>query len=128
MLSETYTNDIRPKLVHKFRLASSMAAPKLTKIVINVGLGEALRDKKAIASASEQLKVITVQKPQETRAKRAISTYKLRAGDVIGLKVTLRGQRMFDFLTRLRYFWCSLTVPNRRWNISARTRSLRIAS
>ena len=78
-----------------------MAVPRLVKIVINCGLGEALKDKKVLESVSAQLAVITGQKPQVTRAKQAISTFKLRAGDAIGLKVTLRGKRMNDFLTRL---------------------------
>ena len=78
-----------------------MAVPKVVKIVINCGLGEALKDKKIIESVSTQLSIITGQKPQITRAKRAISTFKLRAGDAIGLKATLRGKRMYDFLTKL---------------------------
>lgn len=99
-LQVKYRKEVAPTLTEKLKLTSPMAAPKLIKIVVNVGLGEALQDKKVLASASEQLKVITGQKPQETRAKRAISTFKLRAGDPIGLKATLRGKRMYDFLTR----------------------------
>lgn len=79
-----------------------MALPRLVKIVVNCGIGrEALADKKVIEKVSAQLSVITGQKPAITRAKRAISSFKLRAGDAIGLKATLRGRRMRDFLTRL---------------------------
>lgn len=78
-----------------------MAIPRLTKIVVNCGMGEGLAQKKVLESMNAQLAVITGQKPMLTRAKRAISTFKLRAGDPIGLKVTLRGKRMYDFLTKL---------------------------
>lgn len=82
-------------------IANRMAVPKLRKIVVNCGLGEALKDKKVLDKVREQLAVITGQNPQITRASRAISTFKLRAGDAIGLRVTLRGRRMYDFFTRL---------------------------
>lgn len=83
------------------KIKNPMAVPKLAKIVINVGLGEAIADKKVMEKMMAQLSVIAGQKPQITRAKRAISTFKLRAGDAIGLKATLRGKRMYDFLTKL---------------------------
>jgi len=85
----------------EFGIKNPMAAPRLVKIVVNCGMGEALKEKKALESMSAQLSIITGQKPMLTRAKRAISTFKLRAGDPIGLKVTLRGSRMYDFLTKL---------------------------
>lgn len=100
-LKEKYTKEIQPKLMKELNIANRMAVPKLTKIVVNCGLGEALADKKVIEKVAAQLGVITGQKPQITRAKRAISTFKLRAGDAIGLKVTLRSHRMYDFLTKL---------------------------
>lgn len=79
-----------------------MAIPRLVKIVVNCGIGrEAIADKKIIEKVSAQLGVITGQKPAITRARRAISTFKLRAGDTVGLKVTLRGKMMSDFFTRL---------------------------
>ncbi len=79
-----------------------MALPRLTKIVVNCGIGrEAIADKKIIEKVSAQLGVITGQRPAVTRARRAISTFKLRAGDTVGLKVTLRGKMMVDFFTRL---------------------------
>lgn len=100
-LQETYKKEIIPKLMTEFGIINIMAAPKLVKIVVNSGLGEALKDKKVIDHMVAQLSVIAGQKPQVTRAKRAISTFKLRAGDAIGLKVTLRGTRMYDFLKKL---------------------------
>lgn len=101
-LQQTYRDDIAPKLMGELGITNRMAVPKLTKIVINCGIGaEALKDKKIIDKVREQLAVITGQRPQVTRARRAISTFKLRAGDPIGLRATLRGKRMYDFLTRL---------------------------
>jgi len=79
-LQETYNKEIVPKLMSELGLTNRMAVPKLTKIVVNCGLGEAISDKKVIEKMATQLGVITGQKPQERRAKRAISTYKLRAG------------------------------------------------
>ncbi len=88
-----------------------MAVPKLVKIVVNCGVGrEAVADKKVIEKVSAQLAVITGQKPAVTRARKAISSFKLRAGDAVGLKVTLRGKRMNDFLTRL----ISIALPRVR--------------
>lgn len=100
-LQHTYVTDIAPKLMKELGVNNPMAVPKLVKIVINSSMGEALRDGKAMEKMSAQLAVIAGQKPVVTRAKRAISSFKLRAGDAIGLKVTLRGTRMFDFLTKL---------------------------
>lgn len=100
-LYEQYKKQIAPQLLKDLKCSSLMAVPKLEKIVVNIGLGEAIADKKVIEKVTAQLSVITGQKPQITRAKRAISTFKLRAGDSIGLKATLRGKRMYDFLTKL---------------------------
>ncbi len=100
-LDKRYTKEIAPELAKTFGITNIMSVPKLVKIVVNCGLGEALRDKKVIESMSSQLGIITGQKPQTTRAKRAISTFKLRAGDIVGLKATLRGRRMYDFFTKL---------------------------
>lgn len=100
-LQEKYRKEIVPILKKELGIANPMAVPKLTKIVVNCGLGEALKDKKVLEKMAAQLSVITGQKPQVTRAKRAISTFKLRAGDAIGIKVTLRGRRMYDFFTKL---------------------------
>ncbi|MBI3385975.1 50S ribosomal protein L5 [Candidatus Gottesmanbacteria bacterium] len=101
-LQETYKKTIVPTLMKELNIKSLMAVPKLVKIVVNCGMGtEALKDKKTLESMATQLSIITGQKAAVTRAKRAIATFKLRAGDPIGLKVTLRGRRMYDFFTKL---------------------------
>ncbi len=98
---EHYRKEIVPAFMTKHNVKNRMAVPRLVKIVVNCGLGEALADKKVIEKMSAQLAVITGQKPQVMRAKRAISTFKLRAGDAVGLRATLRGTRMYDFLEKL---------------------------
>lgn len=101
-IQEHYQKDIVPKLKADLGITNPMALPRLMKIVVNCGIGrEALADKKVIEKVSLQLAVITGQKPAVTRAKRAISTFKLRAGDPVGLKVTLRGRFMSDFFMKL---------------------------
>src|SRR5574341_989989 len=100
-LQETYKKEIVPKLMSELGIQNLMAVPRLVKIVVNCGLGEAVADKKVLEKVAAQLTVITGQKPEERRAKRAISNYKLRAGDAIGLRVTMRGKRMYDFFTKL---------------------------
>ena len=101
LLQEKYKKEMAPRLAKELGITNPMATPRFVKIVINCGLGDALKDKKVLDSMSTQLGVITGQKPQITRAKRAISTFKLQAGNAIGLKVTLRGKRMYDFFTKL---------------------------
>jgi len=86
--------------MNEYGVKNTMQVPRLMKIVVNCGMGEALADKKVIEKMSAQLAVITGQKPQLRRAKKAISTFKLRAGDAVGLRVTLRGKRMRDFLAK----------------------------
>lgn len=99
-LHDTYQKQIVPEFL-KAGIANRMAVPRLTKIIINCGIGrEASADKKVLESMTKQLAVISGQKPQITRAKRAISTFKLRSGDAVGLRATLRGPRMYDFLTK----------------------------
>ncbi|MCX6793531.1 MAG: 50S ribosomal protein L5 [Candidatus Gottesmanbacteria bacterium] len=99
-LHDIYLKQIVPEFT-KAGIKNRMAVPKLVKIVINCGIGrEALGDKKVLESMAKQLAVIAGQKPQITRAKRAISTFKLRSGDAVGLRATLRGPRMYDFLTK----------------------------
>jgi large subunit ribosomal protein L5 len=90
-----------PKLMIELGIINRMAVPKLIKIVINCSLGEAIADKKVMEKATVQLAAITGLHPVVTKAKKAISAFKLREGDAIGLKVTLRAKRMYDFLTRL---------------------------
>jgi len=99
--SEYYRTEIIPKLMKEMNISNSHRVPKLVKIVVNIGLGEALKDRKILDSMSEQLTRITGQKPLVTKAHRAIATFKLRAGMEIGLKVTLRGARMWDFLRKV---------------------------
>src|SRR3990167_7233436 len=100
-LLDQYNSTIKPELKKELGIANLLAVPKLTKIVVNVGLGEALADRKLLDKVAEQLAVITGQKPLATTAKVSISTFKLRAGEKIGLKVTLRGKRMYEFLEKL---------------------------
>lgn len=100
-LRERYIQEIAPALAEEFRYSSSMQVPRLQKIVVNVGLGEALTNAKALDAASADLQLITGQKPIILRARKSIAGFKLRQGNPIGAKVTLRGQRMYDFLERL---------------------------
>jgi len=100
-LFETYKKTMVPTLVSEFGLKNVMEVPRLKKIVINCGMGEALTDKKVIEKMATQLGVITGQKAQVTYAKKAISTFKLRENDAIGLKITLRKEKMYDFLRKL---------------------------
>jgi large subunit ribosomal protein L5 len=97
-LKDHYLKKIVPEFVKDGR--NRMAVPKLVKVVVNCGMGEALADKKALDKMAAQLAVIAGQKPQIMRAKRAISTFKLRAGDAVGLRATLRGPRMYDFVSK----------------------------
>jgi large subunit ribosomal protein L5 len=98
---DRYINEIAPALQQKFAYKNVMQIPKLDKIVINMGVGEAVQNSKAIDSAVGDLMKITGQKPIVTRAKKSISAFKLREGMPIGCKVTLRGQRMYEFMDRL---------------------------
>jgi len=100
-LKEQYKSEVVPALMKEFDFRSVMQVPRITKIVINVGLGEALDNAKAIEFAVNDITAITGQKPVLTKAKNSIAGFKLREGRVIGLKVTLRGERMWSFLTRL---------------------------
>ncbi|MDD5347146.1 MAG: 50S ribosomal protein L5 [Candidatus Omnitrophica bacterium] len=100
-LLERYRNEIVPKLMKEFNLSNRMAVPQLDKIVINMGVGEALQDVKILDKAMEELGLITGQKPIMRRAKIAISNFKIKANNPIGCKVTLRRQKMYEFLDRL---------------------------
>ncbi len=100
-LKEQYADEVVPALMKEFKYQSVMQVPRITKIVVNVGLGEALDNAKAIEFAVNDVTAITGQKPVLTKAKNSIAGFKLREGRVIGLKVTLRGERMWAFLTRL---------------------------
>lgn len=96
-----YEGEVVPKLRETFEYKNIMEIPKLKKIVVNMGLGEAIQNIKVLDSAAEELKMITGQKPVITRAKKSIAAFKLRAGMPIGCMVTLRGDRMYDFFQKL---------------------------
>lgn len=100
-LQERYRNDITPALMKKFNYDSVMQVPKVEKIVINMGLGEAVQNPKILDSAVADLALISGQKPVITRAKKSIAGFKLREGMPIGAKVTLRGERMYYFMDKL---------------------------
>ncbi len=100
-LKEKYIKEIVPSLMSKFNYKSVMQVPKLEKIVVNMGVGDAVQNSKALDNAVEELTLITGQKPVVTRAKKSIAGFRLREGMPIGAKVTLRGERMYDFLDKL---------------------------
>ena len=100
-LHDQYMNTVKPALLEEFGYKSSMEVPKLEKIVINMGVGEASQDKKKIQGAVDDMTRISGQKPIITKAKKSIATFKLRDGMIVGCKVTLRRQRMYEFLDRL---------------------------
>ena len=100
-LEEHYHKNIHPNMVEKFNYKNKFEVPKLTKVVINIGVGEAVKDSKKIDSAIKEITAISGQKPIITRAKKAIATFKLREGMPIGVKVTLRKSHMYEFIDRL---------------------------
>ncbi len=100
-LKEKYKSEIAPALKERLGLDNIMQVPRLSKIVVNMGLGDAPTDGKVMESAIKELTLITSQKPSITRAKKSIAGFKLRAGQAIGCMVTLRGDRMYEFLDRL---------------------------
>jgi len=100
-LKEKYQNEVIPALMEKFQYKSVMEVPRLEKIVINMGVGEAKDNPKALESAVKELALISGQKPIVTRAKKSIANFKIRQGMNVGAKVTLRGERMYDFLDKL---------------------------
>jgi large subunit ribosomal protein L5 len=100
-LKERYQKEIVPALMNEFGYKNVMQVPRLKKVVVNVGAGEALQNARALDAISQDLMVITGQKPVILRAKKSIAGFKLREGNPIGVKVTLRGNRMFDFVDRL---------------------------
>lgn len=100
-LRQRYEEEVVPALVKEFDYQNPMQVPRLTKINVNIGLGEALTNNKAVDAALADMTAITGQKPVVTKAKRSIAQFKIREGNTIGVTVTLRGQRMWDFLERL---------------------------
>ena len=109
-LREKYKNEIAPALAKEFDIKNPMAIPKIKKIIVNMGLGEASTNAKILDVAAEELKSITGQKPVITKAKKSIAAFKLRQGMSIGTMVTLRGSRMYEFLDRL----ISIALPRVR--------------
>jgi len=109
-LKEKFRNEITPALMSKFNYKSVMEVPKIEKIVVNMGVGDAVQNAKALDTAVEELALITGQKPVVTRAKKSIAGFRLREGMPIGCKVTLRGDRMYDFLDKL----ISVSLPRVR--------------
>lgn len=118
-LRELYKKQIMPAMVKQFQYTSPMAVPRLEKIVVNIGLGEAIQNAKLLDGAVEELAAICGQKPVITKAKKAIAAFKLRRGMPIGCMVTLRGERMFEFLDRL----ISIALPQVRDFRGVSTRS-----
>lgn len=100
-LRERFISEVIPAMKREFGYQNVMQVPRLAKVVVNIGLGEALQNAKALDAATNDLATITGQRPIITRAKKSIATFRLRAGNPIGAKVTLRGKRMYDFLDRL---------------------------
>ena len=109
-LKEKYNKSVKAELVNKFNYSSSMEIPRLEKIVINMGVGDAVSNSKVLDDAVNELQAITGQKPVVTKAKKSIASFKLREGMPIGCKVTLRGERMYEFLDKL----VSISLPRVR--------------
>lgn len=109
-LKEKYLNEVSPALMSKFGYKSVMQLPKVEKIVINMGVGDAVQNSKALDLTVEELTTITGQKPVVTKAKKSIAGFRLREGMPIGAKVTLRGERMYEFLDKL----ISIALPRVR--------------
>ena len=109
-LRETFHKELLPQLKDKLGLNNAMAVPKLTKVVINMGVGEALNDKKHLESALNDLELIAGQKAVITKASKSVASFKLREGWPVGCKVTLRGDRMYDFIERL----VNIAIPRER--------------
>ena len=110
LLKEKYTETIVPSLIEKFNYTSVMQAPKIEKIVLNMGVGDAVANAKNLDKAVEELTLISGQRPVVTHAKKSIAGFRLREGMPIGCKVTLRGERMYDFLDKL----ISVSLPRVR--------------
>jgi large subunit ribosomal protein L5 len=109
-LKEQYRDQVVPAMMEEFSYENLMQVPRLEKIVVNIGLGEALQNAKVLDAATQDLRAITGQQPIVTRARKSIAAFKLREGRQIGAKVTLRGARMWDFMDRL----CNVALPRRR--------------
>ncbi|MBM3204492.1 50S ribosomal protein L5, partial [Candidatus Uhrbacteria bacterium] len=100
-VKEQYLKEIAPRLQKELGVKNSMAVPKVRQVVLSVGLSQGIKDAKVLDTVEQTLQRITGQKPVKTKAKKSIASFKIREGMVVGMRVTLRGQRMWDFLTRL---------------------------
>ncbi len=109
-LKEVYREQVVPALQKELDYENVMEVPRLVKIVVNVGMGEALQNAKALDAAVQDIMTITGQRPVVTRARKSIASFKLREGNPVGVKVTLRGDRMWDFFDRL----CNIAMPRQR--------------
>jgi large subunit ribosomal protein L5 len=109
-LKQRYLEEIRPALMERFGYSTPMKAPRITKITVNMGVGDAKQDSKMLDAATEQLGVITGQRPSVRRAKKSIAQFKVREGMPVGVAVTLRGERSYEFLDRLM----SIAIPRIR--------------
>ena len=109
-LVEKYRNEVVPSLTEKYGYKTPMLAPKLEKIVVNIGVGDTVANSKMLEAAMSDLEKITGQKPIETKAKKSIASFKVREGHKIGCKVTLRGEKMYEFLDKL----ISISLPRVR--------------
>jgi large subunit ribosomal protein L5 len=109
-LKTRYLEEIRPALIERFGYSTPMQAPRIEKVTVNMGVGEAKTDSKVLEAASEQLATITGQKPNVRRARKSIAQFKLREGNAVGVAVTLRGERSWEFLDRLM----SIAIPRIR--------------
>jgi large subunit ribosomal protein L5 len=109
-LHEQYENEIKPALIKRFGYSSPMQAPKIEKITVNMGVGDAKSESRILEAATEQLATITGQHPNERKSRKSIAQFKLREGNIVGVAVTLRGARMYEFLDRL----VSIAIPRIR--------------
>jgi large subunit ribosomal protein L5 len=109
-LKQRYLEQIRPQLMERFNYSTPLEAPRITKVTVNMGVGDAKQDSKVLDAASEQLGTITGQKPSIRRARKSIAQFKVREGMPVGVAVTLRGERSYEFLDRLM----SIAIPRIR--------------
>ena len=109
-LKERYQKEVAPAVAKEFGITNPMAIPRVSKVVLNMGMGEAIANAKILDTAADELRAITGQKPVITKAKKSIASFKLRQGMPIGVMVTLRGERMYEFLDRL----VSIALPRVR--------------
>lgn len=109
-LKMRYRDEIVPAMMERFSYKSVMQVPRLEKVIVNIGLGEALANPKAMEAATRDLTLIAGQKPIVTRARKSVANFKLREGNAVGAKVTLRGERMFSFVDRLM----NIALPRQR--------------